>query len=88
VREGYQVLEDQAELIGSAPGQHIQNSETMSVCVQMFDRRDDETDHAPKRAAIKKSAKARSRRQLGNGWQQALLGSHVGTIGSSVRASV
>jgi hypothetical protein len=38
--------------------------------VQVFGRRDDETDHALKRLATKKRQGTKSR-QLGTGWQQA-----------------
>jgi len=46
--------------------------------VQVFGRRDDETDHrALKRPATKKRQGTKSR-AVGSSWQQALLGSHVG----------
>jgi len=50
----------------------------MSVPVQVFGRRDDETDHALKRPASKKRQGTKSR-QLGSGWQRVLWGLHVGT---------
>ena len=49
----------------------------MSPPVQVFGRRDDETDHALKRPATKKRQGTKSR-AVGSGWQQALWGLHVG----------